>query len=444
MARRNRYLPVVASFVFALSASAFAQEVSPRNSIIDLPPEPSQAAEAATPPFTTLYRFPGAQGVYFPRGGLAMDSKGNLYGTTLYGGKSSTSGVVYQLKAPAWSYKELHSGVLFKQGIAPTAPLTIVGDVIYGTMSAGEARTADAESCSRCRRTARDTKSFAFSAQTFRKQVNGATPIGGLLIDGDTMYGTTEGGGDHGSGVLYKLSTDGSGFQVLHQFAGYQGQQTSGPQGELLLGQDGFIYGTQYGGGKYDQGTIFRISKTGSDFAVLYDFLGTIQPGNSTDGADPEGRLAQGADGTIYGTTTFGGTPSGYGTAWSLKLTDGKWVYKQLRRFAAGSHFNDANLPHAGLVIDTNGVLYGAGAGGGRYGSGAVYELTPPAKSGGEWGYTTLMSFKGRNTNGDTPYGPLLLHDHLLYGANVAGGDFTQACNEVSDLGCGTVFRINP
>ena len=258
------------------------------------------------------------------------------------------------------------------------------------------------------------------------------------------MYGTTEGGGDHGSGVLYKLSTDGSGFQVLHQFAGYQGQQTSGPQGELLLGQDGFIYGTQFGGGKYDQGTIFRISKTGSGFEVLYNFLGVNQPGNSTDGADPEGRLAQGADGTIYGTTTFGGTPSGYGTAWSLKLTDGKWVYKQLRRFAAGSNFNDANLPHAGLVIDTNGVLYGAGAGGGVYQSGAVYQLTPPAKADGEWGYKTLYSFKGRNTNGDTPYGPLLLHDHLLFGANVAGGDFTQACNEVSDDGCGTVFRINP
>ena len=445
MARRNRYLPVVASFVFALSASSFAQEPSPRNSIIDLPPEPSQVAAAAIPPFTTLYRFPGAQGVYFPRGGLAMDSKGNLYGTTLYGGKSSTSGVVYELKAPDWSYKELHSGVLFKQGIAPTAPLTIVGDVIYGTMSAGGSPRCGCGVVFKMSTDGSGYQEFRVFGPNFpAKQVNGATPIGGLLIDGDTMYGTTAGGGDHGSGVLYKLSTDGSGFQVLHQFAGYQGQQTSGPQGELLLGQDGFIYGTQYGGGKYDQGTIFRISKTGSGFEVLHDFLGTIQPGNSTDGADPEGRLAQGADGTIYGTTTFGGTPSGYGTAWSLKLTDGKWVYKQLRRFTADSHFNDVSYPHAGLVIDTNGVLYGAGAGGGRYGSGAVYQLTPPAKGDGAWGYTTLMSFKGRNTNGDDPYGPLLLNDHLLYGANVSGGDFTEACNALSDLGCGTVFRINP
>ena len=82
-------------------------------------------------------------------------------------------------------------------------------------------------------------------------------------------------------------------------------------------------------------------------------------------------------------------------------------------------------------MIDTNGKLYGAGAGGGRYGSGAVYELTPPAKGDGAWGYTTLMSFKGRNTNGDDPYGPLLLHDHLLFGANISGGDFTEACNAV-------------
>src|SRR5208282_9543 len=137
MARRIRYWLVLASFVFGLSTASLAQELGPRNSIIDLPPQPSQASEAVTPPFTTLYRFPGASGVYFPRGGLAMDSKGNLYGTTFYGGKSSTSGVVYRLEAPAASYKELHSGVLYKQGIAPTAPLTIVGDVIYGTMSAG-------------------------------------------------------------------------------------------------------------------------------------------------------------------------------------------------------------------------------------------------------------------------------------------------------------------
>src|SRR5271166_2081455 len=137
MARRIRYWLVLASFVFGLSAASLAQELSPKNSTIDSPPQASQAAEAVTPPFNTLYRFPGAHGVYFPRGGLAMDSKGNLYGTTLYGGSSAYSGVVYRLKAPDWSYKELHSGVLDKQGIAPKAPLTIVGDVIYGTMSAG-------------------------------------------------------------------------------------------------------------------------------------------------------------------------------------------------------------------------------------------------------------------------------------------------------------------
>ena len=449
MTWRNRCPLVLAGLVFGLATSALAQELEPSNAIvgspahIGAPAQPSQAA-AVVAPFTTLYRFPGASGVYFPRGGLAMDSAGNLYGTTRYGGSSRTSGVVYKLTAPNWTYKLLHSGVLYKQGIAPTAPLTIVGDVIYGTMSAGGDPACACGVVFTISTNGTGYKEFHVFGPDFpAKQVNGATPIGGLLINGDTMYGTTEAGGDNGSGVIYKLSTTGSGFTVLHQFAAYQGQQTSGPQGELL-GKDGYIYGTQYGGGAYNQGTVFRISTTGADFKVLYNFLGVNQPGNSTDGANPEGRLAQGSDGTIYGTTTFGGTPLGYGTAWSLKLVSGKWVYKQLRRFASGSNFYDANLPHGGLVIDTNGVLYGDGAGGGLYESGAVYELTAPAKAGGAWGYKTLYSFKDLNTNGNSPYGPLLLENHLLYGANLAGGDITPECDVVVDDGCGTVFRVNP
>ena len=55
-----------------------------------------------------------------------------------------------------------------------------------------------------------------------------------------------------------------------------------------------------------------------------------------------------------------------------------------------------------------------------------------------------MHSFKAMNANGDTPYAPLLLHNGLLYGANLAGGDFTAACEALVNDGCGTVFRINP
>ena len=214
--------------------------------------------------------------------------------------------------------------------------------------------------------------------QQFSQWPQGTTPIGGLLIDTDgTMYGTTSSGGtgavgvhnSNGAGVIYKISTSGGGFTKLHDF---DGDLNGGPQGEMIFGADGAIYGTTYGGGQYNEGVIFRMTKAGG-YQVIYNFMGVNQPGGSTDGAQPEGRLALGPDGTIYGTTSFGGTPSGYGTAWSIKLVNGTWVYKQLYRFGS-----PGNLPHSGLIMGSDGTLYGTGAGGGAYQSGVIYRLLPP------------------------------------------------------------------
>jgi len=443
-----RFFLILAIYVSGLAASSLAQGTeraagTRKITIIGAPLRPANAAPFALP-FATLYSFNGRSGVHWPRGGVAMDSAGNIYGTTLYGGSCETCGVIYRLKPPGskkatWSYTLLHSGKLDQQGIAPTAPLTIVGDVIYGTMSAGGDPLCG---CGVVFKISTNGTGYQelhrFTRKLPAQPLNGSTPIGGVLIDGNTLYGTTNSGGKYGAGVLYKLSTSGSGFEVLHHFTG---DPNGGPQGELLLGKDGFIYGTQYGGGQYNQGTVFRISKTGGNFLVLHDFLGVNQPGNSTDGANPEGRLAQGSDGTIYGTTTFGGNPLGYGTAWSLQLVSGQWVYTQLRIFVSADPL-DANLPHSGLVIDTNGTLYGTGAGGGQNQSGAVYKLTPPATAGGAWGYQTLYSFASLTSNGDVPYADLLLHNHLLYGTDLTGGDISFSGTCIN--GCGTVFEVNP
>jgi uncharacterized repeat protein (TIGR03803 family) len=457
MAWHNRRPLILASLLFGLATSSLAQQLGPAtesesNSIIGSPPQPS-AAPAVIPPFAALHRFPGTSGVYDPSGGLAMDGAGNLYGTTLYGHDSDdncqidTCGVVYRLEAPTWTYKLLHAGILFEQGIAPKAPLTIVGDVIYGTMSAGGSRYCACGVVFKILTNGTGYQEFHVFGPNFpAKQVKGATPIGGLLIDGDTMYGTTSAGGKYGNGVVYKLSTDGSGYEVLHHFTpdnpAYVGE---GPQGELLLGKDGRIYGTQFGGGKYNQGTVFRISKTGDGFEVLHDFANVFEIPGVNDGGGPQGRLAQGSDGTIYGATELGGTALGYGTAWSLKPVGDKWVYKQLRRFTVEDR-NDANTPHSGLEIDTNGVLYGAGGGGGQHQCGAVYKLTPPKTADGKWGYDTLYSDQcfPSDPDGDLPDGDLLLHNHLLYGVNAAGGPNTVACSNDTDIGCGAVFRIKP
>src|SRR5262249_37715524 len=230
---------------------------------------------------------------------------------------------------------------------------------------------------------------------------NGTTPIGGLLISNGTIYGTTDGGGtngaivkgSNGAGIIYSLSTTGSGFTVLHSF---DGSANGGPQGKIILGQDGALYGTQFGGGQYNQGVIWRMP-IGGTYQVLYNFQGNIQPGPSTDGADPEGRLALGPDGTIYGTTSFGGNPSGDGTAWSIKLTTGTRVYNQIYKFNGNT---GGSLPHSGLIWAADGPLYGTTAGGGQYGGGTFYKLVP---NGSSWTYVTLHNFIPLDPNGNSP-----------------------------------------
>lgn len=413
---------------------------------------------ASAQQFTSLYAFPSYGSGWFPRGGLAMDAAGSLYGTTYYGGlyqgsACSNCGTIYKLNPPpagqtAWSYQLLHTMTIDpiqgynEDGIHPVAPLTNFQNVMYGVNQAG----GDTQ-CG-CGNIFSITPAGVYTIlHVFDPLIpgapNGTTPVGGLLIDTDgTIYGTTTAGGNgqpgpdgsNGSGIIYKLNINGSGFTKIHDF---DGSLNGGPQGMMIFGQDGAIYGTTYGGGLYKQGVIFRINKDGGGYQVLYNFKGTNQPGNSTDGAQPEGRLALGADGTIYGTTTFGGSATGYGTAWSIKNVGGIWTYTQRYIFGANG---SASYPHSGLILARDGYFYGTSAGGGQYGGGTVYRLLPTAS--GPWTYQTLFSFQPRSATGDTPYGDVLYTNGIIYGTNLSGGNVAGCPN--SPGGCGTVFQFNP
>lgn len=438
MRRRNRYVLIIAGFAAGLTTVSLAQEPTTGTQSITIVGSPPPKGEPTVPPFTTLYRFTGAQGIYDPRGGLAMDGSGNLYGTTYYGGNCTTCGTIYKLTAPNWSYTELHSGILDKTGIGPTAPLTISGSTIFGTMSVGgNPRCGCGTIFSISTNGSGYQDIYFFGPGAPQKPVDGSTPIGGVILVGGMLYGTTSAGGKYGNGVIYKVSPSGSGYTVLYNFNTPNSPQNSGSQGELLLGKDGNLYGTQYGGGKYNQGMFFRIGTNGANFEDLHDFMNVFTKNGVNDGANPQGRLAQASNGTIYGTTELGGTPNGYGTAWSWSASKG---YQQIYRFVA-EQFNSANTPHSGLVIDTNGALYGTGGGGGIYGQGcgAAFKLTPGAN--GTFTYNTMYSFQCHNPNGNIPYN-VLLNDHLVYGTNVQGGTLSGAC--AVHEGCGTVFEINP
>jgi uncharacterized repeat protein (TIGR03803 family) len=105
-------------------------------------------------------------------------------------------------------------------------------------------------------------------------RIHGARPtsvIQGSDPDG-SLYGTTANGGiakGNGYGVVFKLTLKGE-ITILHQFSGADGIS---PLGGLVEGPYGYLYGTTYGGGAGGRGTIFRVSKTGSDLEVLHSFV---------------------------------------------------------------------------------------------------------------------------------------------------------------------------
>lgn len=152
--------------------------------------------------------------------------------------------------------------------------------------------------------------SFGFASQS------AFLPQGQLLIENDGFfYGTTVDGGATNYGAVFKVRPDGSGFAVLHSFAVTAGDGAN-PYAAVIRGSDGALYGTTYGGGTYGNGTVFKVNTDGTGYGVLYNFSGT-----GGDGSQPRSPLIQGADGALYGTTGIGPTNL-QGTVYKLN-TDG-------------------------------------------------------------------------------------------------------------------------
>jgi uncharacterized repeat protein (TIGR03803 family) len=124
----------------------------------------------------------------------------------------------------------------------------------------------------------------------------------GLVQAKDGMlYGVTQQGGAAGGGTVFSINPDGSGFQLLHEF-GATPSDGRYPNSSLVLGTDGFLYGATELGGASNLGALFRVSTDGLSYQVLHTFSG-----GGGDGANPGAPLIQATDGGLFGTTKFGG-----------------------------------------------------------------------------------------------------------------------------------------
>ncbi len=248
--------------------------------------------------------------------------------------------------------------------------------------------------------------------------VDGASPATGLVMSTNgSLFGTTYAGGISNFGTVFTLSKDGGGFAVLHSFTGSSDSRT--PEGALIEGSDGALYGTTVFGDSATRGTIFKLNKDGSNYCVLHGFTG------SPDGQQPEARLSEGSDGALYGTTAFGGLVSQGGTVFSLNK-DGSG-YGVLYSFGGTS--GDGREPAAGLLEGSDGALYGTTY---RGGSGKVGTVFMMNKDGG--GYSVLRSFLTTGGDGQNPDTELIeAADGALY-----GGTYRAGPNPT-----GTIFKLN-
>ncbi|MGC2475309.1 MAG: choice-of-anchor tandem repeat GloVer-containing protein [Candidatus Sulfotelmatobacter sp.] len=245
--------------------------------------------------FELLSTFDGA----IPYAGLVRDSKGNLYGTTNYGGMAN-EGTVFEL-APTGAETVLYnfcSATGCADGAFPES--TLFRDWrgnLYGTTADGGSGACTNGCGTVFKVTPTDTETVLHS---FTGQPNdGANPRSGLVFDAKgNAYGTTNSGGAYNVGTVFRLTPRGK--EIIYSF-GSSASDGSGPVAAVALDRQGSIYGTTPTGGTDGYGTVFKIGTRGRE-TVLYSFTG------GADGATPLGGLVLDGQGNLYGTTQYGGS----------------------------------------------------------------------------------------------------------------------------------------
>jgi uncharacterized repeat protein (TIGR03803 family) len=342
-----------------------------------------------------LHSFGGADGAN-PYAGLVLDTAGNIYGTTDWGGKYGL-GTVFELKRGAdgsWSQKVLHS---------------------------------------------------------FGNGLDGQHPYGSLVFDSTgNLYGTTTAGGTDqscrpdGCGTVFELFPLGEGVwaeKVLYNFT-FNGIDGIVPDGNVIMDEAGNLYGTTVGGGPGLCGTVFELRSGGNGTwseQVLYSFDPSIG-----DGCNSYAGLTRDPAGNLYGTTSAAGANQ-RGTVFEVSPDEGGWTEKVLYSFQANT--TDGWNPNGGVIFDNAGNLYGTtlqGGGGDQLcsgffsGCGTVFELRPDGL--GNWQEKVIYAFRNKGGDGHTPSSGLAMDSFGNLFAILEDGGYPGLC---WDYGCGAVAELS-
>jgi uncharacterized repeat protein (TIGR03803 family) len=399
--------------------------------------------ECTTPIEQTLYNFGTVPENSSPSGDLVLDSSGNPYGTT--NGVQGGDGEIYKLTLSngQWTQTVLYTFCQLSNCADGSKPAAgVIQDAagnFFGTTSAGGVYGGGTVFELVPSGNGTWTESVLHS---FGNGTDGSGPTSELVFDNSgNLYGTTTGGGNSicnnvGCGTVFELSPNSAGWTetVLYSFCSASGSfcpDGADPWAGVILDSAGNLYGTTYlgGGSASSNGVVFELSpNNGGQWTekVIYAFQN-----GAADGASPESALVFDNAGNLYGTTVFGYEAVGINNGIVFQLSPepgGKWKENIVYGFCALSNgCPDGSSPHAAVVFDKAGNLYGTGTlGGDSYG--VVFALTP-GLPGGLWSESPIYTFQGAEPTS----GLVIDAEGNLYGVSGGGSNLT-----------GMVFKVTP
>jgi uncharacterized repeat protein (TIGR03803 family) len=316
-----------------------------------------------------------------PRSSLVLSSN-VLYGTTSGGGTNGVGTIFAVNTNGTGFTNVFTFGSVSPSGDSPQAGLTLSGKTLYGTTSAGGLNNGTVFRINTDGTAFTNLYSFSTggsNSYSINTNSDGSQPYGVLVLSNNVLYGTTQLGGVSGAGTVFRINSDGTAFTNLHSFNAVvtsdlqhiTNSDGANPWSGLVLSGN-TLYGTTYDGGTNATGTVFKVNTDGTGFTNLCSFNGiSSSSSHNIGGANPYSSLVLSGN-TLYGTANQGGS-SGGGTVFTVN-TNGTG-FTNLFNFNGAN--TNGNLPYAGFVLSGN-TMYGTTTDGGSGTNGTIFVLTLP------------------------------------------------------------------